>query len=114
MKLFGTKGIRAPLKILFVTPEATPFAKVGGLGSVSYSLPKALSRLGHDARVMMPRYISIDDEKYDLEKTVEHLEVPTNNTDGPKHLICNVKKFTPKTADDPVTTYFLENQEYYE
>jgi starch synthase len=111
MKLFGSKP---GLKILFVGPEASPFAKVGGLGSVMYSLPKALTHLGHDARVMIPRYISIDDEKYSLEKMIEHLEVPTGNSQGPSHLVCNVKKYTPKTADDPVTTYFLENQEYYE
>jgi starch synthase len=111
MKLFGSK---TGLKILFVGPEAAPFAKVGGLGSVMYSLPKALSKLGHDARVMIPRYVSIDDEKYNLEMMVEHLEVPTGNTHGRAELICNVKKFTPKTDSDPVTTYFLENQEYYE
>jgi starch synthase len=114
MKLFSTKGVKPSLKILFVSPESAPFAKVGGLGSVTYSLPKALARLGHDARVMMPRYISIPDEKYDLEMVVEHLEVPTGNKDGVGHLICNVKKYKPKLAEDPVTTYFLENQEYYE
>jgi starch synthase len=84
------------------------------LGSVMYSLPKALTQLGHDARVMIPRYISIDDEKHHLEKTLEGLEVPTGNKNGVPHLVCNVKRFNPKTADDPVITYFLENQEYYE
>ncbi len=110
-KLFG--GAQG-LKVLFVSPEASPFAKVGGLGSVTYALPKALNRLGHDARVMMPRYISIDNETYHLEKTVDGLKVPTGNKTGVSELICNVKKYTPKTEDDPVTTYFLENQEYYE
>jgi glycogen synthase len=42
------------LKILFVTSEAAPFARVGGIASVLYSLPKALSELGYDARVMLP------------------------------------------------------------
>jgi starch synthase len=111
MKLFSAK---TGLKILFVAPEASPFAKVGGLGSVMYSLPKALQHLGHDARVMIPRYVSIEETKFDLEMTVEHLEVPTGNKNGPATLICNVKKYSPKTEEDPVTTYFLENQEYYE
>src|SRR5438105_2964460 len=111
MKLFSSK---TPLKILFVAPEASPFAKVGGLGSVMYSLPKALARLGHDARVMIPKYATIDEKKFNLEMMIEHLEVPSGNKTGAEKLICNVKKFTPRVAEDPVTTYFLENQEYYE
>ncbi|MES2471117.1 MAG: glycogen/starch synthase [Patescibacteria group bacterium] len=111
MKFFRTKK---PLKILFIGSEAAPFAKVGGLASVMYSLPKALSRLGHDARVMIPRYLSIDPTQYELSMVREHLKVPTKNEKGESHLICNVKLFTPKKDEDPVCTYFLENQEYYE
>ena len=35
-----------PLKVLYFTPEASPFAKTGGLGDVAGSLPKALHRHG--------------------------------------------------------------------
>ncbi|HEX2946466.1 MAG TPA: glycogen/starch synthase [Clostridia bacterium] len=44
------------LKILFVSAEMSPFAKTGGLADVAGSLPKALGALGHDVRVVMPRY----------------------------------------------------------
>lgn len=43
-------------KILFCTAEAAPFAKVGGLGDVAGSLPKALEVLGLEPVVVMPRY----------------------------------------------------------
>lgn len=47
------------MKILFVTPECAPWVKTGGLGEVSAALPKALSVLGHDVKVLMPAYRSL-------------------------------------------------------
>lgn len=101
-------------KILFVGSEAAPFARVGGLASVMYSLPKALAELGYDVRIMIPRYLSIDDEKFELKMEYEGLKVPTGNETGPEHIICNVKRCEPNGNGAAVTSYFLENQEYYE
>lgn len=44
------------MRILFVTSEAYPLAKTGGLADVSRSLPAALMRTGGDVRVVMPGY----------------------------------------------------------
>ncbi len=43
-------------KILFVTSEAYPLIKTGGLADVSSSLPWALQKLGAEVRVIMPAY----------------------------------------------------------
>ena len=104
------------LKILFVATEMEPFASAGGLGSVMQSLPRALNEIGHDARVMIPRYLSITDEKHKLKSDYNGLNVPTDNKQGgPKVLQCNVKKYEGGTEEGrPTTVYFLENQEYYE
>src|SRR5512139_954485 len=45
-----------PLKILFATPEAVPFAKTGGLADVAGALPKSLQAMGCEVKVVMPYY----------------------------------------------------------
>ncbi len=49
-----------PLRILFLSAEASPLAKVGGLGDVGGELPRALRRLGLDVRSSLPRYPTIE------------------------------------------------------
>ncbi|MDR2639331.1 MAG: glycogen synthase GlgA [Helicobacteraceae bacterium] len=62
------------LNILFVASECHPFAKTGGLADVVGALPKYLRKLGHDARVVMPRYYGVDRSK--LKKFPAPLGVP--------------------------------------
>ncbi|MDR0742385.1 MAG: glycogen synthase GlgA [Puniceicoccales bacterium] len=48
------------MKILFATSECSPYAKVGGLGDVIPSLAAALKQMGHDVRIVLPKYGSIN------------------------------------------------------
>jgi len=43
-------------KILYASSEMLPLVKVGGLGDVAGSLPRALRAAGEDARVVLPAY----------------------------------------------------------
>ena len=44
------------LRILMASSEAHPLIKTGGLADVAASLPAALRRMGHDARLIIPAY----------------------------------------------------------
>lgn len=44
------------MKALFVTSEAYPLMKTGGLGDVSNSLPNSIQQLDADVRLIMPAY----------------------------------------------------------
>ena len=64
------------LSIAFVSSEVAPFAKTGGLADVSGALPKYLGERGHDVRVFMPFYSTVDVSKGDF-RFVDYLrDVP--------------------------------------
>ncbi len=63
------------MNILFVASEVVPFAKTGGLADVAGALPKALQALGHDVRVILPRYRAVDPKKYALTPTAHRVRV---------------------------------------
>ncbi len=44
------------MRVLFVTSEAFPLMKTGGLGDVSGALPAALAEIGVDLRLLLPAY----------------------------------------------------------
>ena len=48
------------MNVLFLTSEAVPFIKTGGLADVAGSLPKELKKAGVDIRVVLPLYGTID------------------------------------------------------
>ncbi len=98
------------LKILLVGAEGAPYASVGGFSQVLGYLSRELCSLGHDVRLFMPKYGFIDEKEHEISMLQEGLRVPTGDETNP-HLICNIK-----VAEDAygVTTYFLENKEYYE
>ena len=97
---------RQPLKILLVAAEVAPFAKVGGLADVAGALPKALKAMGHDVRVVMPRYGSIDVEKHGLRRIVTNLGVPL------AHQPVNADVLEGRIAGE-VPVYFIDNQQFF-
>jgi starch synthase len=56
------------LSILMVSAEAHPLAKVGGLADVMGALPRALAKRGHDVRIALPFYKTINDKGLSISK----------------------------------------------
>ncbi len=93
------------IKILFATAEAFPFAGTGGLGEVAGSLPKALNRLGADARVIMPLYGSVAQKYREKMTFVLHTQVSV----GWRNQYCGLFRL----ENDGVVTYFIDNEYYF-
>ncbi len=70
---------QTPLKVLILAAEIVPFAKVGGLADIVGALPKALQALGHDVRLVMPRYRQVDPQHFQLNTVVDSVSVPMGN-----------------------------------
>ena len=93
------------MKILYVTAECWPFAKTGGLGDVSYALPKALKKEGADVRVIMPKYSTIPSYLKDQFKPVAEFSVKV----GWRNQYCGIETMEL----DGVTFYFIDNEFYF-
>lgn len=92
------------MKVCFIAAEAAPFVKVGGLGDVIGSLPKALRELGVDARVILPLYSSIERERFGLKyKAYQFVDL------GWRHSYCGIFE----TEVDGVPCYFVDNEQYF-
>ena len=48
-------------KVLFVTSEAVPFVKTGGLADVAGSLPHYFDKSKYDVRIILPKYVCMED-----------------------------------------------------
>ncbi|GHS84874.1 glycogen synthase 1 [Campylobacterota bacterium] len=94
------------LKVLFVASECVPYAKTGGLGDVVGSLPKYLKDLGHDARVVLPRYYAVDRTK--LKKLPNPLGVPMGIVG---ELWCAVYEGTLPNSKVPI--YFIDYELFF-
>ena len=70
-------------RVAFLTAEAVPFAKVGGLGDVAGALSQTAAALGCSVAVFLPRYGDLQlPEGSDLE-LVARIDVPVSGTDRP-------------------------------
>ncbi|MDP2939318.1 MAG: glycogen synthase GlgA [Candidatus Omnitrophota bacterium] len=82
------------MKILFCSSEIVPFAKTGGLADVAGALPLALEDLGLEVAVVMPKYKSIDAQKFSIKEIGKDI-------------------YAAKIGKN-ICVYFIENNKYFE
>lgn len=96
------------MKVLFVSHEVSPYAKVGGLADVAGSLPKALRARGHDVRVLMPGYRMVrEDPRWNVQRVAEPFEVPINP-------VWSVEASAEETAHEDVPAYLLRVGDWFD
>jgi starch synthase len=93
-------------RILMVSPEVTPWASAGGLGDVAGALPKALSALGHDVRVIMPKHGSILPEPH----WIEHKPLTVTLGNG---VAKQAKIWETVFPDKSTKLYLLDHEPYF-
>jgi starch synthase len=93
------------LNVLFASVEMSPLAKVGGLGDVAGSLPRALVRGGADVRIAMPLHAAIKRDALALDLVAGDIGVRW--PDG-------MQRASLWRADvRGVTVYLIENERFF-
>jgi starch synthase len=93
------------MKIVFVASEVAPFAKTGGLADVAGSLPRALKQSGHDVRIVMPFYHSVEKGGFGIRKGRKSIELDVNGV---------LKKGLLRWTElDGIPVYLIEMPEYF-
>ena len=88
------------MKIVYLTSEAAPFAKTGGLADVVAALPRHVRRAGHDVMVFLPFYSRIDTGKgsFELVPGMSDIDIRL----GPHHYQVSIVAATAPGAEYPV------------
>ena len=95
-----------PLRLLLISSEVEPFAKTGGLADVAGALPQALATLGHDVRVLMPKYRGVE-RHGTLRTAVPRVRVPIGDRTTEGALL-------EGRLGRAVPVYFLAHDHYYD
>lgn len=92
-------------KILFVTSEAVPFIKTGGLADVAGTLPKYFDREKYDVRVILPKYACMKGEWKDKLQYRTHFEMQL----AWRNMYVGILE----TEIDGIPFYFIDNEYYF-
>ncbi|ROL58366.1 glycogen synthase [Bacteroidetes/Chlorobi group bacterium Naka2016] len=100
------------ITVLFAASEIFPYIKFGGVADFSYSFTLALRALGHDVRVMMPRYGNISERKHQIHFIKRLQDIPINIAG--KEELFTVKSSSITNGRYKVQSYITTNFNYFD
>ncbi len=101
-----------PLSIMYVASEVVPFAKTGGLADVAGAMPQIVRELGHDIRIMMPKYASVSERIFKIHDIKRLTDIPIKV--GDETHLGSIKSSFITNLKSKVQVYFLHNSEYFD
>ncbi len=93
-------------KVLFVTSEAVPFVKTGGLADVAGSLPQYFDRSEYDVRIILPKYVCMDDSLKEQLRFHSRFYVQLSWRSQYAGVL--------EAKVDGITYYFIDNEYYFQ
>lgn len=102
----------ASRSILFVTSEVIPFVKTGGLADVSAALPLALVELGHDVRIIAPKYGNVSERRNRIHEIKRLKDIPI--TVAGQETMATVKSSQVVNSRAKVQVYLVTSDDYFE
>lgn len=100
------------ISVLFAASEIFPYVKFGGIADFSFSYTLALRGLGHDVRVMMPRYGNISERKYQIHFIKRLQDIPIKIAE--RNEVFTVKSSSITNSRYKVQSYITTNSYYFD
>ena len=97
------------MNIIYLTTEAVPFAKTGGLADVCGTLPAKIAALGHQAAVIMPAFRSIRECGFKIESTDISFAVPMSD-----QKLMGARLLKSTLPDSRVPVWFIDQPQYFD
>ncbi|MDR2484274.1 MAG: glycogen synthase [Treponema sp.] len=97
------------MKILMAASEAVPFAKTGGLADAVSALSLALAKQGHEIKIILPRYYSINRDM--LCQLEGELGVRTGG--GEEWCAVYAADLPGSSKKNPVMVYFIDHEVFF-
>lgn len=100
---------RRSIKVLYVSGEVSPFVRISPLADFMASFPQAIEEEGFEARIMMPKYGTINDRKFRLHDVLRLSDIEVSLKDRTELLHVKVTAL----PSSKIQTYFLYNEKYF-
>lgn len=97
------------MNVIFVSSEASPFAKTGGLADVAGALPQALQRLGCEVSLFLPYYAEVKNSGVKAARVPVDIPVPS----GKREITAELYMAEGFEAGG-VRVYFIKKDEFFD